>query len=201
MKTQSDPRVVRRAQGGDRQAIEAVAGNCRELFRRTLGKRGITGEAQEEIIHEAIALLLRKLPEFRGEARLETWALAIAFRVAQRYFDRQATLRERVVLESEMSLEDDRNPWEQTPGGPEPEEEAMRNALRDALADCLSRIAVQMREVWVRHRMLGMAHHEISEALDIKIDTVGTRIYRVDGKMRTCLEKKGFTAQALGAGR
>lgn len=218
MRRELDPRTVRRAQRGDQRARDEVARECRELYRRVLAKRGTVGERQEDIMQEALAVLLRKLPEFRWEAKFETWALAIVFRVEQRQVERDLANRERTVLESEMSSDDSADPWERQalrkgawPGAAaleagaahsgNPEREALASALREALADCLSRIAIEMREVWVRHRFWGHQHHEIAHALGLKIDTVGTRIYRVDGKMRTCLEKKGYTAELLGVGR
>ena len=216
MRVESDPRQVRRAQRGEEQARAQVVGECREVFRRALGKRGVLGESQEDIIQDATSVVLCKLPEFRWEAKFETWALAILFRVQQRHIQKEATRRERTVLESEMSAQDGNDPWERDGrvgaaappwGDPaasregSPEAESVRSALREALADCLSHIALEMREVWVRHRIWGHEHHEIAQALEVNIATVGTRIFRVDGKMRGCLEKRGFTAELLGAGR
>jgi len=207
MRNETDPGVVRRAQRGDEQARGQVAEACGTLFRRALAKRGSAGEEQEDIVLEALDVLLRRLPSFRWEARFETWALAILFRVRQRAHAREALRRERLVLESEMSPDPERDPWEETTAAAgtraddDPMAMALNQALQEALAGCLGRIAIEMREVWLRHRLWGHAHQEIAEALGLSMGTVGTRIHRVDGKMRKCLETQGFTPEAIGAGR
>jgi len=81
----------------------------------------------------------------------------------------------------------------------DPEREAGRSALGEALADCAGRVPIEMREVWLRHRIRGQEHHAIAAALDLSINTVGTRIYRVDRRLRECMEKKGYTPDVVGA--
>jgi RNA polymerase sigma-70 factor (ECF subfamily) len=196
-------RVVRLAQRGDEAARAQVAESCRPLFMRVLAQRGCLDDAREEVAQEALLILLRQLPDFGFRARFETWALAILLNVLRRHRENEANRGRRQALEADLRSEDDPDAFERI-GGSDPSDDparaALQAALRQALADCLKPIPLDMREVWFRHRFHGQQHNEIAEALGISINTVGTRIFRADRKLRDCLESKGFTAETVGAG-
>ena len=202
MAQQLNTNTVRAAQRGDGPARSQVAASCREMFRRALGKRGILDDAREEIIQEALIVVLRQLGGFEWRAKFETWALAILFRVQRRYQEQEITRGRRAALESDLATDDDPDAMERVSDpGDDPLVESIKAQLRDALSDCLKPVPIDMREVWVRHRFHGHKHEEIAAALELSINTVGTRIYRADRKLRDCLEKKGFTADTVASGR
>lgn len=202
MRREADAQTVRRAQQGDEQARSELAAHAQEVFRRALGRRGVSGDAAEDVSADALAIVLRKLPEFRFAARFETWALAILFRVEQRFNENEKKRRNHTVLAAELADEEDPDPMSREAAvegsDADPPSMAFAASLREALADCLGAVAISMREVWVRHRIRGDGHEEIARDLGMKTATVGTRIWRVDGNMRKCLETKGFTAEVLG---
>lgn len=199
MKTALDPRLIRRAQDGKREAVAQVLEACRPLYERALRKRGLTGDAAEDVLQEALAVVVQQLPGFEGRSTFETWALAVLFRVQLRHRER-ATLRgQRQSLESEVGDEEDEGILERAEGRlGDPAREAERDALRVALAECAGRVPIEMREVWLRHRLRGQEHHVIATTLSLSINTVGTRIYRADRKLRDCMEAKGFTPETVG---
>jgi len=201
MHTALDPRLVRRAQRGNHEALAQVTDACRRLFDRALQKRGVFGEAREDVLQEALAVVVQQLAGFEWRAKFETWALAVLFRVRQRQRERELLRGRREALDSEISEEDGGSVLDRAEGHlGEPEREAGCRALSEALADCTGRVPIEMREVWLRHRIRGQEHHRIAEALGLSINTVGTRIYRVDRRLRDCLETKGYTPEVLGAG-
>lgn len=201
MATALNSRLVQRAQGGDREALEQVADCCRELFGRALHKRQVFGEAREDALQEALAIVVQQLPGFQWRSSFETWAFAVLFRVQQRQREKETLRGQRQALESEVGEEDEGSVLERAPGSlGDPAREAERAALRTALADCAGRVPIEMREVWLRHRIRGQEHHAIAEALGLSINTVGTRVYRADRKLRDCLEAKGYTREVVAAG-
>jgi RNA polymerase sigma factor (sigma-70 family) len=205
MRSEIDAHLVRKAQRGDPEARGQVVEACRTLFQRALGRRGTSGEAQEDIIQEALLVVLRQLEGFAWRAKFETWALAILFRTQQRYREVETMRGQRYALESDIGSDDDPEAFERSAGsgprGDDPAQQTLQQALREALGDCLKPVPVEMREVWVRHRFHGQQHNEIADALKLSINTVGTRIFRADRKLRDCLEKKGFTADTVAGGR
>lgn len=196
-----DPHLVRKAQRGNEEALAQVADVCRRLFERALQKRGVFGEAREDVLQESLSVIVQQLPGFEWRAAFETWALAVLFRVQQRYRERETLRVRREALESEVGDEDDGSVLDRAEGRlGDPAREASRSALSEALADCAGRVPIEMREVWIRHRIRGQEHHAIAAALGLSINTVGTRIFRVDRRLRDCLEKKGYTPEVVGAG-
>ena len=193
--------LVRRAQRGDAGATEEVVIVCRALFWRVLSSRGLGGDARDDISQQSLAAVLESLCQYQGKASFETWALSILFRMHARCQQQLSRVHSRELLEADM--DPDRTSELETTCDPksDPALHATRNALREALCDCLSRIAIEMREVWVRHRLWGHEHHDIARDLGVKMKTVGTRIHRVDGHLRGCLGGKGFTPASIGTGR
>ena len=201
MQTTLDPRLVRSAQRGNQEALSRVTDSCRQLFGRALQKRGVFGEAREDTLQEALAVVVQQLGGFEWRSKFETWALAVLFRVQQRQREKEVLRARREALESEVGDADEGSVLDRAEGHlGEPEREAGRSALSEALADCAGRVPIEMREVWLRHRIRGQEHHLIAQALGLSINTVGTRIYRVDRKLRDCLEAKGYTPEVVGAG-
>ena len=200
MQAALDARLVRKAQGGNQEALSQVTDTCRRMFERALQKRGAYGEAREDVLQEALAVVVQQLAGFEWRAKFETWALAVLFRVQQRQREKELLRGKREALESEVGDEDEGSVLDRAEGHlGDPEREAGRSALRAALADCTGRVPIEMREVWLRHRIRGQEHHLIAEALGLSINTVGTRIYRVDRRLRDCLQAKGFTPEVVGA--
>lgn len=201
MDARLDPAVVRKAQSGDASARALVESRCRQLFERVLARRKLATETREEIVQQALVVVVAKLHDFRWAASFETWAIAVLLRVCHRYLEAEALRRRRVILGSEMGRrqaahweKNDRDPANDAPAA------ALQAALRAALADCLRLISLEMRDVWARHRLWGWGHHRIAAGLSLSMNTVATRIYRVDRKIRACLESKGFTPDVLGVG-
>jgi len=195
-----DPRLVRQAQRGDARATEEVATMCRQLLCRRLSGLGVYGDAQEDLAQKALEVVLRKLDGFEWRASFETWALAILGRIRCRQEQDERKLRGREMLEADTDPErDSKLELAPDPDG-DPVDEVAKSALRDALADCLSRVPPERREVWLRHRLLQHEHHVIAKALNMNGNTVATRIYRADQSLRHCLEGKGLTPSAFAMG-
>ena len=187
--------VVRDAQQGDRDARQQIAQECHELFMRVLRRRRVDPEACEDLSQQALEIVMRKLPEFRWRARLESWALAILFNCHLRYLQKEKLAGERTVSQAEegpapVDLIAD------SPGS-DPFWQVFRKQLGEALAECLSRISLTMREVWIQHRLMGKEYQTIANELQLNINTVSTRIFRVDARLRQCLEAKNYTPATL----
>ena len=199
MQTALDPRLVRSAQGGNQEALSQVMDTCRQLFERALQKRGMFGEAREDTVQDALAVVVQQLRGFEWRAKFETWALAVLFRVQQRQREKEGLRGQREALESEVGDEDEGSVLQRASGDlGDPEREAGRAALSEALADCAGQVPIEMREVWLRHRVRGQEHRLIAQTLGLSINTVGTRTSRVDRRLRDCMEAKGYTPEVVG---
>lgn len=187
--------LVRAAQNQDPQARKQIADEMHDVFDRALRRRKVDAEAREDLCQQALEIMLRKMGEFRWRARFESWGLAILFNCHLRHLQKQKRTQERTV----QTPQEGPAPVDMVADRPanDPFWHVYRRQLAEALSECLSRISLAMREVWIQHRLLGHDYKRIAEDMHLKIDTVGTRIFRVDAKMRQCLEAKNYTPATL----
>jgi RNA polymerase sigma-70 factor, ECF subfamily len=193
-----DPRVVRRAQRGDRECSEAVVEHCRGMFKAHLQRSKIFGEDRDDLLQSGLIEISRQLGRYEGRAALETWALTVFRCIIHRHFTgREDPAATAVALGSSGDDEDDRS--DDIPATTQgAESEALGRFFMDAVRDCLARIPLGMRMVctlrWFRH----LEQHEIAEELGLVIGTVQSRLGRGTPRVRQCLESKGYTAEVLG---
>jgi RNA polymerase sigma-70 factor (ECF subfamily) len=163
--------LIRRAQQGEEQAIEA-------LYRRHCGRvytvvRRLTGDdAQaEDVTQEAWLRVVRALPSFRGDALFSTWLHRIAVNCALYRRRRERHQEEEAELPAE--LED---------VGPRDEP-----LLRLRLERAMDRLPEGMRRVLVLHDVEGYTHEEIGELLGVSAGTCKSQLFKARAKMRAIL--------------
>lgn len=187
--------MVSAAQRGQEEARAEIAQTCQTAFLRALRRRRVDAEAAQDLSQQALEIVMRKLPEFQWRAQFESWALAILFNCHLRYLQKQKLNGERIA-EQPVEAEPIVDRVADRPGN-DPFWQVYRRDLCQALADCLSHVNLVMHEVWVQHRLQGREYHVIAEQMGLNINTVSTRIFRVDGRMRKCLEEKSYTPATL----
>ena len=64
--------------------------------------------------------------------------------------------------------------------------------FKSALIDCINRLPDRNKEILLLHRVKSLKQKEISEKLNISIQTIKNHIWISLQKLRTCLEKKGM---------
>ena len=73
--------------------------------------------------------------------------------------------------------------------------EAMDKEIsKQQLASSLSKLSLKYRDPVMLHYLEGLSYQEISDVLTIPVATVGTRINRGKGQLKTILRKEGFGA-------
>jgi len=130
----------------------------------------------EDVAQDAILKAWKALPTFRGESSLRSWLLRITHNTAistlrrrrEEYRDPDLLPEHEQLITTEKKVVDTMS----------------MNAFEEALEslDELSRSIVVLREVE------GMAYDEISEALDVPLPTVKTRLLRARRTLAAALE-------------
>jgi RNA polymerase sigma-70 factor (ECF subfamily) len=163
-----DELTLARAQKGERQAWSALVAHYQgpvfALISRLLGRqRG--SAAYEDLAQETFLRVFRALPGFDrgGPARLSTWILTIASRLAV------SELRRRPA-EYLLPVE--------SAGGRTVHEEAERRALGRALEQAMEELPPVYRAAFVLRELHDLSHEEIARALDVEIGTVKSRLAR-----------------------
>lgn len=172
-----DEITLARARRGDRDGCARFVVFHQQLvfaaIGRILGPR--TDAAQvEDLAQEAFLKALRALPRFdpAGPAKVSTWLLTIATRVALSHIRRR-----RVETE----------PFEELAARPEATLERLdaRQRITRAAAD----LTPEQRAVFVLRDLHGLTETEVATALDLDVSAAKSRLHRARARMRRALEK------------
>ena len=166
--------LVRRAQGGDRQAFEALYRSHVERVYATLWRiaGGVDARA-EELTQDAFVRAWQKLTDFRGDSAFGTWLHRLAVNVAL------MDLRSRRNREDLESGEDDLEALA-VDGGPRP------GAGLD-LEHAVSRLPERSRAVLILFDIEGWKHEEIATELQIAVGSSKAHLHRARTLLRRAL--------------
>lgn len=178
-----DEETFRRAQGGDSQAFRALVERYHvpvyDLLWRMIERQ--RGQARvEELTQETFLRVFKALPRFtfQGSARLSTWILTIATRLAFNELRRPSpqtvpveTLDEKIAgpLRTETGLE--------------------RRIMGEAIRAAISELRPEFRAAFVLRDYHDMRYREIAEILEVEIGTVRSRIARARAALRKALRE------------
>jgi RNA polymerase sigma-70 factor (ECF subfamily) len=153
--------------------LPPAAQRFRELYRaelgyvwRTLRRLGVPGADVEDLAHDVFVIVHRKLDQYDPTRPLRPWLFGIAFRVAAGHRRLHRTAREVPMAEPEAEAE-------VSAEGEARVEAAERRAL---VLAALAEIDLDQRAVLVLHDIDGCPVPEIAQALDVKLNTVYSRL-------------------------
>ena len=156
-----------RARRGDPRAFRVVYEHCAEVAHRFLLRMIGDGAAAEDALQETFIRVLGGLGRFdpSGPARLSTWVLTIARRVAlsRGLAESRARRRERAAGES-------------LPSSRGFDEEAAE--LRQALSDAVAALPGAQRAVFVLRETQALSYEEIAAIEETDVGTVKSRLHR-----------------------
>lgn len=189
-----DAALVACVRDGERDAFRQIMQRCNQrMFRVVRGV--IRNEAEaEDVVQEAYVHGYEKLGSFRGEASLATWLTRIALNEA---YGRLRRRRDSVDIDDI----DTRAPAAQLiafPGrvlGDDPAEEAARAQLRRLLEQAVDELPEAFRLVYVLRDVEGCSVEETASALEIRPETVKTRLHRARRQLREALTSRVSAAQ------
>lgn len=128
---------------------------------RNLQRLGVPDSHVADAMHDVFLVVARRLPEFEQRSSIRTWLFAIAFRVAQSFHrDRQRQERRE-------------QPIDDPDAGPSPGPSLDATI---ALHQLLARLDDDKRAVFILAHLEGMTGAEIATALDLKLQTVYSRL-------------------------
>ncbi len=168
-----DPLALRRAQRGEPDACRAMVERYQRpvfaLLARMLGTRG--KGSVEDLAQETFLRAFHSLKSFdlTGAARLSTWLLTIASRLAIDELRRQGPPAEPI---------DDQLPDDQALNA------FSRPALQRALVKAVGQLPPEQRAAFLLREAHGLSYDEISLALGLALGTVRSRLSRAKAALR-----------------
>lgn len=181
-----DDVTLRRAQAGDDRAFRALVERYQrpiwELCWRFTAPAGL-GDRAEDLTQETLVRVYRALPGFdpRGAARLSTWILTIAARLACNELRR---VRPEPAGDDAFAIP-------APDGSPRRAREGVE--LGAAIAAALGALPAGARAVLVLADYFELDHAEIASALELEVGTVKSRLSRARAAVRARLIEGGIT--------
>ncbi len=184
-----DAELVRRARERDPGAIRAIMqANNRRLFRMARGILKDDSEA-EDVVQEAYVRAFTHLDSFRGDSSLATWLTRIAMnealgRLRRRHPTVDYTTLKPGVLEAQII----QFPLSAMPD--DPERTMAQREIQTVVERAIDELPDAFRSVFIARVVEGMSIEETAELLDLKPETVKTRLHRARALLRDNVEKR-----------
>ena len=181
--------LVRLAQRGVREAFRVIMQRSNQrLFR--VARAVVRNESEaEDIVQEAYTSAFAKLDTFRGEASILTWLTRITLNEAR---GRLRTRRKSVDL---RAVDDDAQGsrvvlFPSSTAVETPEANAARMQIRHLIEQAIDELPADFRVVFVMRDVEDCTILETATFLDIKPETVKTRLHRARRLLRTALDER-----------
>ena len=190
-----DAALVACVLAGERDAFRQIMQRCNQrMFRVVRGV--IRNEAEaEDVVQEAYVHGYEKLASFRGEASLATWLTRIALNEA---YGRLRRRRDSVDIDDIDLSAPVAAQLIAFPGhvlGDDPAEEAARTQMRRLLEQAVDALPEAFRLVYLLRDVEGCSVEETALALELRPETVKTRLHRARRQLRDALANRLSMAQ------
>jgi RNA polymerase sigma-70 factor, ECF subfamily len=184
-----DAELVRRARIRDEAAIRTIMQtNNRRLYRIARGILRNDGEA-EDVVQETYVRAFTHLDSFRGDSSLATWLSRIAMNEALGRLRRQRPSVDWTTLEpGTLNAQIIQFPVSAT--SDDPEKSMAQREIQHVVEQAIDELPEAFRIVFITRVIEGMNVEETAEILDLKPETVKTRLHRARTMLRTSVEKK-----------
>ena len=171
--------LVAAAQAGDSQALEELIALHQERVYRFGVKMCRDPEDAKDVLQDTLIAMARSIQQFRGGSSLSTWLYTIA-----RSFCAKKRRRSKFAPAEVAPLEAARAIESRAPG---PDDIAEMREISDALGTAIAALDPDQREVLILRDVEGLRAAEVSEALDISVAAVKSRLHRARLKVRKAI--------------
>jgi RNA polymerase sigma-70 factor (ECF subfamily) len=181
----SDVVLAVRAKDGDRLALEALVERHAPRVRRLTAYLLDDPQDAEDAAQEALAKVLTRIDQFRGEARFATWLHSLVTNTCRDLGERQRRRRHQPLEAA---------PEQAAAGGPH--DLACQREQRATLARGMDGLSDDQRQVMVMKDVLSLSYEEIADALEMPVGTVKCHAHRGRARMRRALVLSDAAASA-----
>lgn len=179
--TETDPDLLRRAQGGDEEAFGALMRAHYEPTFRLVQSIVRDEHAARDVCQEVWLTVWRNLPTFRGDAKFSTWVHPIAVRRAIDHLrSRKRWLNRFLPFLSGDEDDTGERPGVRTPepvADSTPREDVERGERNSRFERALAALPPKHRAVLALREINGLSYDEIAAALSIRRGTVMSRLF------------------------
>jgi RNA polymerase sigma-70 factor (ECF subfamily) len=181
----TDEQLVEQAVNENSEAFgEIVKRWERKIFALCFGMLSREDEARDAA-QETFISAYKSLKNFRGDAKVSSWLHRIAV-------NQCLTVKRRAKTRSESFLDDENNTEEKVfvaPSRLSPSRTTEQNERLKIIRQAVNSLPVDLRQVVVMKEFEEMTFQEISDALDLPLSTIKSRLYTALKQLRMKLER------------
>jgi RNA polymerase sigma-70 factor (ECF subfamily) len=130
----------------------------------------------EDAVQEAFLIAWRELPKLRDDSRLEAWLYRLLINACHAEIRRAGRWQPGLRVVADLDAD------------PVEEDAQLHFERRDELERAFRRLPAHHRAVLVMHHYLGLSGAEIAQALNVRPETVRSRLHYARQHMRAALE-------------
>ena len=169
--------LLERIAAGDRLAMQKFYFAFHRRLNRFLSRTLRRPDQVEEIINDAMLIVWRQAREFRGESRVSTWLMGIAYRLALKRLKREQGRRWLPLREeSERSVTEAAH-----------DAGAAQREQREWITAALATLPAAQRLAIELAYFMGYSCEEIAEITECPVNTVKTRLFHAREQLRSRL--------------
>lgn len=162
-----DRRLIERAAGGDRSALADLYRAYQPRLFRFVLRITRSYPVAEELVNDIMLDVWRQAGQFRGDSKLSTWILSIAYRKACR-----ASAKKTLAIAADIE--------------PEKLPDTSMSGLEteDWVSKCLDVLPAAQKLTVIMVFYLGLSYEEIARVSDCPVNTVKTRMFHARRKLK-----------------
>ncbi|TWU39453.1 ECF RNA polymerase sigma factor SigE [Novipirellula artificiosorum] len=168
--------LIRGCAAGDRAAMQEIYELCSDRV-YSLMVRMVGQQDADDVTQQVFMQMFRKLDQFSGESKLETWLYRLATNEALQFIRKRKRQTLEPIVSEPVSTAPDRR---------------LKSEDIEMLEMGLSRLDPELRAILSLKEEQGLSYNEIAHALEIPEGTVGSRLNRARKELREELLKLGW---------
>lgn len=168
----NDRALLQRMAAGDRAALATLYRDYHGRLGRFLSRMTRRPDVIEEVVNDCFFIAWQHAGEFRGDARVSTWLMGIAYRCGLKALRRQGTGPIDEFADDAVLQELD--------GGVDPDED---RELRDLLGKALEHLTADQRIVVELVYGVGHSLNEVAAIIQCPVGTVKARLFHARVKL------------------
>ena len=188
--TDGDETLLARARRRDEAAVRTIIRqNNRRLFRMARSILKDNSEA-EDVVQESYVRAFTRLADFRAEAALSTWLTRIVINEAYGRLRRRRPPLDWESAEAVLAAQAQIIPFPSWSSRTDPETAMAQNQIHGLLERAIDALPERFRTVLVAWLVEEVSVEETAKLLDLRPETVKTRLHRARLMLRADLERQ-----------
>jgi len=183
----TDAELVKLAQQGDNRAFDELVKRYENKVYRLAFKILRHEDDAGEALQDAFMSAYRGIKNFKSDSTFSTWLYRVATNAALMKYRKRRDGH--ISLEQSQSYDEDADRLEIPDWSALPDEDLLTGELDEILAEGLSRLPDELREVFVMRDIEELSNSDVAERLQLTVPAVKSRLHRARLQLRDRLNR------------